>query len=402
MKGTTVTVNDNRTNLTVSVGGMPDTTLTINNQTITILTIGVNGEQGIQGEGIAYFEEDIKWNTFGGTDSGGSLTTGQYNFFGGYRAGALNRAGSNNIGIGYRALDLNVNGGWNVALGSVALLNNKGSYNVGIGASALVNVTDGINNIGIGYRAGYFVNIGSGNVFLGNEAGSGVNTSNELFINNSQSSAPLIWGNFSTLDITLNADVEIIGTLKLEEQPLLIVPVNGILEYSNGHLLFTHGDRFAFVGNTGTKLTTTTASNTVAETTIFSYTLPADTLHADMRTIFSMLGAFSTDSAAESFDLKFKIGGVLIHTITVNPANGTDIAWRSLYEATIRTAGAAGTFIDFSEFSESGMFPLFVAETTTHNIDTTVDRLFEVTVTWGNAKAGNSFSCTQGDLTYKH
>ena len=193
-----------------------------------------------------------------------------------------------------------------------------------------------------------------------------------------------------------------LGKIYLTDSVALDPIVDGVIEYSNGHLYFTHGDRIAFVGSNGIKITTSTVANTVSETEIYNHILPADFLHSDMRVIFSSTGAFSTDSASETLTVKIKINGVVIHTLIITPSNGTDIAWRGVHEGTIRTDGESGSFIDFSEFSESGVSPIFTAESVAHQIDTTIDNTYSVTVQWGASKVGNSFSCTQGDMTYKH
>lgn len=192
------------------------------------------------------------------------------------------------------------------------------------------------------------------------------------------------------------------GKLFLTDATLLGTKVNGAIEYSDGHLYFTHGDRFVFVGSNAVKTSTTTVTNTVVETTIFSHTFSANALHADEIIVAAITGALTTASGSESLTMNFKLAGTTVHTVTFTPGNGTDIGWKAIHKGTIRTDGATGTFIDFSEYSESGKSSLYQAETTTHSINTTVSNLYEITITWGTAKAGNSFSCTQGDLTYKH
>jgi hypothetical protein len=55
---------------------------------------------------------------------------------------------------------------------------------------------DGDNNVYIGHRAGDTAT-GSGNVFLGDQAGYSESGSNLLYIDNSNTSNPLIWGDFA-------------------------------------------------------------------------------------------------------------------------------------------------------------------------------------------------------------
>jgi len=192
------------------------------------------------------------------------------------------------------------------------------------------------------------------------------------------------------------------GKIYLTESALLNPLVDGVIEYNAGHLYFTDGDRYALIGSAGVKTTTTTVENTVTETTVYSHTFPANTLHLDMRIVFSLCGAFAAASASETLTIRYKLAGTTLHTEIITPTNGANTAWKAQYNGTVRSTGATGTLIDFSEFLESGVAPLFAAEFIEHTIDTTTAALYEVTVQWGLAKAGNSFSCTQGDLTFKH
>ncbi len=190
--------------------------------------------------------------------------------------------------------------------------------------------------------------------------------------------------------------------LYLTDAPLLVPPVDGVIEYNDGHLYFTDGDRFALVGSNGVKVDTSTIANSVVETTIYSHLFPANAMHADMRITASSAGSFSAASASETLTINFKLGGTSVHTVVITPSNGVDIGWKAVHDGTIRVAGVSGTYIDSSEFSESGVASIYTAEVLPHDVDTTQDVLYEITVTWGLAKAGNSFTCTQGDLTYKH
>lgn len=190
--------------------------------------------------------------------------------------------------------------------------------------------------------------------------------------------------------------------LYFTDGPKLATPENGALEYADGHLLFTSGDRYALVESNGVQVSTNTVVNTVAETVLYSHNMLANSLHSDMRVLFAATGAVSAASGSEVITFRFKVGGVTVHTIIAAPTNGSNIAWRGVHEGTVRTAGVSGQFIDFTEYSESGKAPLMTASAVPVPINTTIANLYEVTAQWGAAKAGNSFSLTQGDLTYKH
>ena len=63
----------------------------------------------------------------------------------------------------------------------------------------------------MGYRAGNNNQTGSGNVFLGYYAGFYETGSNKLYIDNSFTSTPLIYGEFDNRILTINGNLEVIG-----------------------------------------------------------------------------------------------------------------------------------------------------------------------------------------------
>ena len=122
-----------------------------------------------------------------------SNTEGNYNIATGTRALGDNLTGSVNIAIGYFALNLNTEGDSNIAIGTRSLYSNdSGDYNVGYGVESLHDNTTGSYNIALGYRAGY------------NETGS-----NRLYIENSSSTSPLIYGEFDTDLLRINGTLDI-------------------------------------------------------------------------------------------------------------------------------------------------------------------------------------------------
>ena len=144
------------------------------------------------------------------------------NVFVGYEAGNTNTSGSNNIAIGmqalftnneddntaigYQALYNNTTGSGNLALGTGAgLFNQQGSENVFIGVDAGLgsSLHDKSNNVMIGFGAGAS-NEGDGNVFLGYYAGENESGSNRLYIANSNTSSPLIFGEFDNNEVIIN------------------------------------------------------------------------------------------------------------------------------------------------------------------------------------------------------
>jgi hypothetical protein len=133
-----------------------------------------------------------------------NTSLGDYNVAVGYFALQLNQVGTDNTGVGRAALQKNTQGSSNMALGSLALNSNIiGNYNIGIGRQALFSTT-GNNNVGIGRDAG-FAATGSSNVFIGNQAGFSETGSNKLYISNTNSSNPLIKGDFVANNIQVNS-----------------------------------------------------------------------------------------------------------------------------------------------------------------------------------------------------
>ncbi len=116
-----------------------------------------------------------------------------------------NTSGSRNVAVGKGSLFHTTSGTSNVAIGNDALLNNTtGQDNIGIGLQALNNTTIGHHNVAIGTGAGFNNHTGSSNVFIGANAGYNEHGSNKLYIENSNSSTPLIGGDFSANTVDIN------------------------------------------------------------------------------------------------------------------------------------------------------------------------------------------------------
>ena len=151
-------------------------------------------------------------NTLYGKNTGAALTTGSNNVFFGFDVGKLVTTGGSNTIIGANAgskytgsnavlyglqagRDLTT-GFDNTFLGANAGVKTKtGGNNIAIGANALNQNTSGSNIVAIGARAGTFVT-GSGGVFLGNDAGYSETSGNRLYISNTSTTTPLIYGEF--------------------------------------------------------------------------------------------------------------------------------------------------------------------------------------------------------------
>jgi hypothetical protein len=95
--------------------------------------------------------------------------------------------GKNNSAFGYKVLDKLTSGANNTAVGQGALYSNK----------------SGSSNTALGVQAGYKAT-GKLNVFIGYKAGFSEKKSNKLYIDNSSTSSPLIYGDFLKNTLTVN------------------------------------------------------------------------------------------------------------------------------------------------------------------------------------------------------
>lgn len=116
-------------------------------------------------------------------------------------------SGNHNVGIGNQALKASFNSFNNVAVGDRALWSQvDGNDNVAVGTDALRS-NNSVSNVAVGSLAGA-ENNGVGNVFLGNGAGQNELGNNKLYIANSNTTTPLIKGDFETKKVTINDALE--------------------------------------------------------------------------------------------------------------------------------------------------------------------------------------------------
>lgn len=147
--------------------------------------------------------------------------TGIYNIGIGYAALLGNTTASFNTAIGFSAARSNTTGTANVAFGMNSLYSNlTGGYNTVNGYGALYSNTVGSNNVAFGSATGYF-NTGSNNVFIGYQAGYNEAGSNKLYIANSNTATPLIYGDFSTAQATINGGLTVTSNITATTAPTL-------------------------------------------------------------------------------------------------------------------------------------------------------------------------------------
>ena len=169
-----------------------------------------------------------EYNTFVGHSAGGKNITGKYSTFIGYGAGSENTTGLYNTSIGAGAGYKNTKGRYNTFLGYYAgYKNTTGGNNTLLGYRAGENNSTGLYNTFLGYRAGYTNTAGGGNVFLGQSAGYNEKGSNRLYIDNSSTDSPLIFGKFDSNVVIIN------GKLGVGKNPTNLIEVNGGA-YCNG------------------------------------------------------------------------------------------------------------------------------------------------------------------------
>jgi hypothetical protein len=146
-------------------------------------------------------------NTALGAENMKNNTTGNWNTSIGDNALVLNTIGNNNSAFGALALNANISGGGNTAAGYGSLMTlTSGIQNSGFGMYSNKSLTTGNNNSAMGYEAGYLNTTGSGNVFLGYQAGYNETGSNKLYIANSSTSTPLIYGNFTSGNVGIGTN----------------------------------------------------------------------------------------------------------------------------------------------------------------------------------------------------
>jgi len=162
------------------------------------------------GDSAGYFNTTGNFNTFLGDSAGYSNTTGNNNTFLGDYAGYYNTTGNYNTFLGDFAGISNTTGNSNTFLGHYAgYSNTTGHYNTFLGDYAGVSNTTGNYNTFLGDYAGYSNTTGYRNVFLGYQAGYNETGSDRLYIHNSDSTSPLIYGDFNGRTIQINGSLNI-------------------------------------------------------------------------------------------------------------------------------------------------------------------------------------------------
>jgi len=195
--GTTITTGGSNT----AIGGyaMFDAASGANNVT----AIGLNTGSYVKGNALELIGQQA-----------GLYATGTYSTVIGFQAGYY--VTSNNIFIGKESGKWSI-GGQNVFIGTAAGKGydssvSTGTYNTAIGYNAGIKIAAGGGNTYVGAHAGNDNSIGVYNVFLGYNSGGQEYGSNKLYIANSNTTTPLIYGEFPNTLVRITADLELMNT----------------------------------------------------------------------------------------------------------------------------------------------------------------------------------------------
>jgi len=161
----------------------------------------------------AGYNNNMSDNTFVGCSAGYANVSGGANCVFGTFASALNASGNKNSIFGHGAGIYLEAGDENTLIGNDA---GRGAgaggsdsyYNCLIGSESGRDAT-GNSNVMVGRQAGLSNTTGSGNVFLGNQAGYSETGSNKLYIDNSTTASPLIYGDFSANSVKVNGSLAV-------------------------------------------------------------------------------------------------------------------------------------------------------------------------------------------------
>ena len=237
-----------------------------------------------------------------GSQSLDAITTGSNNIGIGLGTGSAITTGARNFAMGQNALLLNVTGSDNIAVGNSALNAYTGSRSIGIGVSSLAisetgndNIsigyqsganlfssgfntiigsqagltTDGASNVFIGYKSGR-LNEGSSNIFIGKESGENETGSELLYIDPTNTTTPLIKGDFAADTLRINGSLSVrdVTTGSSTDNTLgWNSSTKKVTIKSDDYLVYT-----ALITQTGTSAPTATVlKNTLGGTVVWSY-----------------------------------------------------------------------------------------------------------------------------------
>lgn len=332
--------------------------------------------------------------------------TGQYNIAIGSDSAKLATTMSESIVIGRAAHQMSgTTATGSVVIGHFATGNYAvtGNYNVIIGHLAGNDVSSGGGNVFVGRSAGFGIRTGSNNVMIGNEAGSNtgaINTANKLYIANSNTNTPLIYGEFNNSLLRVNGKLEVTGGLDavqlidsksanyalvssdagklITNSAAITITVEGLVAGEQVDFLQTGADQITFVAGSGVTLSSkdsnlkTAAQGSPASIKCVAantYWLIGD-LGAQLMSpwVFGILGAASggpvTPPPAGAFDLL----ATTVLTANTNPVTFNNLDTYSDYKhlqirATLRNSSTSTSNRDMTFTVNNSTSSIYSAHT---------------------------------------
>ncbi|MCB9260135.1 MAG: hypothetical protein H6612_12370 [Ignavibacteriales bacterium] len=174
----------------------------------------------------------------------------------GNSSGSASSTSTENTAVGIGALSNNI-GNSNTAVGTAAGAGAGGSNNSFLGVGAGANNELGSNNTFIGTEAGLGDAVAaifpSGSVFIGYQAGANELNSNRLFIDNSSTSSPLIWGNFTNGSelVKINGNFFVNGNVNSQGNNNNAFGLNSLLSNTTGNFNTAMGQGALYTNTTG-------------------------------------------------------------------------------------------------------------------------------------------------------
>ena len=212
-------------------------------------------------------------------------------------------------------------------------------------------------------------------------------------------------GDTMTGSLVLAPGTAVAGTapLKFQAGVDLTVPEAGVMNYFNNRFCITNVATCRVIDRTSDVVTeTVTVANTATETTLWTGSMPADSLVAGNMFKFHADGVVSNDGSAAAADqviVRVKVGGVT--KITLEPATKalSGDMWHIDANACQRTLGATGSraMHIHLQIKDIDTYTIGVGE-----VDTTANMDVTITAQWGSAKATNTISLYQGFMEYKN
>jgi hypothetical protein len=191
--------------------------------------------------------------------------------------------------------------------------------------------------------------------------------------------------------------------IKLTTGTLLGTPEAGAIEYDGCSVYITNVATQRSIDRTSdVAVSTVTVANTTVETTLWTGSMPANSLCVGNVFKFHADGIIQNDgpAATEEVTLRIKVGGATVATL--NPTTrsiGAGSHWHVDANATQRTLGESGSRAIHIDVNIDDVTK---ALTATATINTTINMDVTVTAQWASADVNNTISLYQAYMEYKN